>query len=248
MTQLAGFKIMKFEELSSTNEKVKELIKDDIQDCTVVIAKHQYAGKGQKGNSWESEKGKNLTFSLFIKPEYIQAQDQFVISKVVCLGILKVLQKYSDGFSIKWPNDIYYNNSKIGGILIENSILLNAIGTSTIGIGLNINQEKFLSDAPNPISLKNICKKEFCLQSTLHDILEQISVLLGRVRVQNEHLQINKEYMNALFRKEGYHLYKDEEGIFKARILDISEYGQLVLLKESGDQTTYSFKEVEFIL
>ncbi len=248
MTKNINFKFFRYLELPSTNEEMKSLISKDLSEFSVVITKHQYAGKGQKGNSWESEKGKNLTFSLFLKPVFVLASNQFIISKIVCLGILDFLRKYSKDFLIKWPNDIYYKDLKIGGILIENSLYTNVIGSSIIGIGLNINQEKFISDAQNPVSLFNIVNQEFDLKSTLDEILENIYTYYDQIKDESSFFEIDKKYLNNLYRNEGWYDYKDEKGIFKARISGISEYGQLVLCKENGQEQTYSFKEVEFLL
>ncbi len=248
MTKNINSECIVFESLPSTNDKIKSLITEGLSEYSVVITKFQSAGKGQKGNSWESEKGKNLTFSLFLKPEFILAQDQFIISKFVCLGILDYLKQYSSDFCIKWPNDIYYKNLKIGGILIENSLSSKFIGSSIIGIGLNINQDKFYSDAPNPISLKNIINKDSDLDEVLNELLNNIFKYYSQLDDEENVSNINDMYLNNLFRHNGLFDYKDAEGEFKARIKGISEYGQLILSKENGQEQTYSFKEVEFII
>ncbi len=248
MTKNANFIVDRYDKLPSTNEKMKSLQSEGLSEFNVIITNHQFAGKGQKGNSWESEQGKNLTFSLFLKPDFILAQDQFVISKIVCLGIIDVFSRYSDKFSIKWPNDIYYDDYKVGGILIENSLYANVIGSSVVGVGLNINQKKFYSNAPNPISLRNIVDKEFDLQTTLNDVLLSIWNLYTQVKDQGKFKEIDQKYLERLYRKQGFHEYKDDQGIFKARIAGISEYGQLILCKENGQEITYSFKEVEFVV
>ncbi len=248
MTENINSECIVFESLPSTNDKMKSLIAEGLSEYSVVITNHQFAGKGQKGNSWESEKGKNLTFSLLLKPHFMLAQDQFVISKIVCLGILDFLKQYSDSFSIKWPNDIYYNNLKIGGVLIENSLYSSFIGTSVVGIGLNINQDKFISDAPNPVSLKNIIHKKSDLDIVLKQIVDNIFTYYTQIIDVNDFDVINQKYFNSLFRREGLFCYKDAEGEFKARITGISDYGQLILCKENGHEQTYSFKEVQFLI
>ncbi len=249
MTQNNLFHIIWYDELASTNEKTKTLLKETkLDEFTVIATKNQFQGKGQANNQWESEEGKNLTFSLFIKPTYFHAADQFVISKVVCLGILDVFSRYSNGFSIKWPNDIYYNNDKIGGILIENTLIGHSIGESVIGIGLNINQTKFVSNAPNPISLANILNKQFDIGMMLNQVLQSILKYLEIALEAEDFKSIDLKYIEHLFRNKGYHLFKDNDKTFKACIQGISEYGQLILSTESGEIKTYAFKEVEFIL
>ncbi len=249
MTEKKLFKIKWLDKVDSTNNEIKILNqKQNLPDFTILCTHFQNAGKGQMGNSWESEKGKNLTFSILLKPENIQAHDQFLISKAISVGICKVFRNYGSPFFIKWPNDIYYKNSKIGGILIENTICSSNIHESIIGIGLNINQKKFFSNAPNPISLVNITNTENNLDDFLIKILSSIASCLELLNNQDNTDLLNLEYLNSLFRKDGYHTYKDDNGFFKASIKGIADYGQLVLETDSGELRTYSFKEVEFIL
>ena len=225
MPLMEKLQIIRFDELLSTNNKLKELIRDqDLKEYTIVQTFCQTAGKGQAGNSWESENNKNLTFSLFLKPVYIEIQNQFIISKAVALGILEALKVYAPDFTIKWPNDIYYKNKKIGGILIENALRQNTISESIIGIGLNINQTTFVSDAPNPVSLKSIVNKNFDLDTILSEvtsgIIDQINVIQS-----GNCTTIHQQYINQLFRKTGYYPYKDAHGEFMAQISGINAYG-----------------------
>ena len=127
----------------------------ELPHATVVSTYNQTAGRGQRGNSWESEPHKNLTFSVLLKPQHIIAREQFYISEIVSVAIVNTLRKYiiDQPIAIKWPNDIYVNDDKICGILIENTLSGYSISQSIAGIGININQQTFLSNAPNPISL-----------------------------------------------------------------------------------------------
>ena len=130
---------------------------DKLDPFTVVMSDYQTAGKGQRGNSWESEAGANLTFSFVVYPSFIAAKRQFIISQIVSLGIVNALKNYEkEGFSIKWPNDIYYHDKKICGMLIEVYLDGMDLGRCVCGIGLNVNQDTFHSDAPNPVSLCKI--------------------------------------------------------------------------------------------
>lgn len=242
------FHIYWHNQLHSTNNTLKDLANDNIIDeYAVVCAHNQISGKGQTGNFWESEPYKNLTFSLLLKPIYIEILNQFAISKAVALGILKLFENYSSNFSIKWPNDIYYMNQKIGGILIENSICNNVISKSIIGIGLNINQTIFLSDAPNPISLKLITGLEYDLNSILQKTLFSIHHYMNQIK-SNPNNNIDLLYLNKLYRNKGEHLFKDSKGYFYASIHGITEYGHLELITQEGQLKTYAFKEVEFII
>ncbi|WP_075590322.1 biotin--[acetyl-CoA-carboxylase] ligase [Labilibacter marinus] len=248
MSSLDQFKIYKYEQLASTNNKLKELkLTSDLNEYAIVQTDNQTAGKGQAGNSWESEKGKNLTFSLYIKPNYVEIQDQFIISKAVALGIISVFNSYKEGFKIKWPNDIYYHNKKVGGILIENALCQSEISESVIGIGLNINQTNFISDAPNPISIKSILNKTMNLDEILVRILASIIEQIEKIKAGKD-IELDDLYMKHLYRNVGLHAYKDENGKFEASINGINNYGHLELKTPDGTIRSYAFKEVEFLL
>jgi len=249
MTQNSVYDIIWFDELPSTNIALKEANRErKLPNRTIYCTHHQFAGKGQMGNQWESEANKNLTFSILLNPEHILIQDQFMISKAVSIGIVKVFSNYNDNFTIKWPNDIYYKDKKIGGILIENTLMANKISESIIGIGLNINQSKFMSNAPNPISLMQITNETYKLTQFLNNILQSIFIELDKISNSINYKAMNSEYIDLLFRNKGYYEFKDKENTFNAKISGISEYGQLMLQKEDGTINTYAFKEVEFVI
>lgn len=132
-------------------------------------ATYNESGRGQRGNSWESEPFKNLTFSLLLRPEHIPANRQFLLSEIVSLATVDVLNRYATGFSIKWPNDIYWHDKKIAGILIENVLSGSTFSRAIIGMGLNINQKNFYSDAPNPVSLYQITGRTYKIEKILDD-------------------------------------------------------------------------------
>lgn len=248
MTDITNFDIHWHNKLDSTNIFLKnELLKGHLEECYVVCAKSQFQGKGQGSNKWESAPNKNLTFSLLLKPNFVEIQAQFIISKAISLAIIEALNQLKPGFCIKWPNDIYYEKNKIAGILIENSLSQNQLSTSIIGIGLNVNQTKFISDAPNPISLAQIMDKETDVDNLLDKLLTSIKVYYELIE-RGEVSFLNEAYLNALFRKDGIHEYRDDEGYFSASIKGISEYGHLILNTTNGQEKTYAFKEVEFVL
>ena len=209
MTQLNHIHI---DETSSTNEYLKEILSDNnLLEGLAVVAKYQNSGKGQGENSWESECDKNLTFSLLLKPKFIEAEHMFMVSKIISLGIINYLNSLNPEsiFTIKWPNDIYYNNKKLAGILIENSLWGSKLNYSIIGIGININQEVFISNAPNPISLKNIFGEEFNLNECLNAILEHINYWYNSLK-NREFERINSTYLSNLYRKNGLFEYQTE--------------------------------------
>ena len=243
-----NFNLLRFPGLASTNQTLKWLHqKEALEEYTVVVCSSQTAGKGQVGNHWESEPHKNLTFSLLLKPVYIQIHEQFLISKAVSLAILEVLKAYGLDFSIKWPNDIYYKDKKIGGILIENSLTRDVISSCIVGIGINVNQTVFVSDAPNPISLKTITDNEFDLEKLLTQLLQSIEKYINILKSSNA-LMLDDMYLDELYRKEGFYPYKDENGAFNASITGINTYGHLELKTDKGEKRSYAFKEVEFVV
>ena len=141
-----------FENLPSTNTHTAYLLKKkNLPEGTIVYTNYQSAGRGQTGNSWDSEDSKNLLIRIILFPSFVNPADQFYISMTISLGICDFLRRYIPVCSIKLPNDIYVNNDKIAGILLESSIIDDQIEYTIAGIGLNINQERFLSTVPNPV-------------------------------------------------------------------------------------------------
>ena len=240
--------IIIYDTVDSTNTKIKELLYlEDIPEFTVVAALFQTTGKGQGGNSWESERGENLTFSVLLMPHFLEPSQQFYLSKIVSLAINDTLTSYRIKSKIKWPNDIYVGDKKIAGILIENSIIGSKLSESFVGIGLNVNQEVFVSDAPNPVSMFNILGKVTFHEDLLEVLLISIDVAYEMLKA-GEFEILDKMYMKHLYRSEGMHMYRDSEGEFMAEIMDVEPTGRLVLEDENGKVRRYTFKEVEFVL
>lgn len=229
----------------STNQEAQKLLKNNrIIEGEVVITKDQITGKGQRGNTWESETGKNLTCSLILKPSFISVSDQFVLHMITSLAIYDSLFSIlGQKMKIKWPNDIYYEDRKLGGILIENSISADSIENAIIGIGLNVNQIDF--SVPNATSIAEVCIQEF----DLNEILETILLSLEKRYLQAKQGKVNQlsiEYKLRLYKYQSTHSFKGSGGTFIGRIVDVSKSGQLVI--EVDDQLrSYNFKEVEFL-
>ncbi|MEG2947633.1 MAG: biotin--[acetyl-CoA-carboxylase] ligase [Bacteroidales bacterium] len=186
-------------------------------------------------------------FTLLLCPQSIKARNQFIISQLVSLGILKTLNQLKEGFRVKWPNDIYYHNKKVAGILIENDLSGQTLYNSFIGIGLNVNQKEFTSDAPNPVSLFQILGTETDRTLLLEKMLQNI-LYYYEIALEGNYTLIRDKYMKQLFRNEGYHPFNDAGRRFLARIKHIHPTGHLILEDESGSEQTYDFKEVEFVL
>ena len=232
-----NWKIVHIDETDSTNHWLRE---HGGEEDMVIWADYQTAGRGCGTNTWESERGKNLTFSILLHPEELPANRQFHISMAVSLAICETLGQHIGDLSIKWPNDIYWRNAKIGGILIENRLHGSMIRDSIIGIGLNVNQQEFISDAPNPVSLWQIHGYETNRSKLLEDILEHVREFMKK--------EIRPQYLSMLYRRKGFHPYVDKGGVFMAELADVEDDGHLVLCDDNGHLRRYAFKEVQFVL
>jgi BirA family biotin operon repressor/biotin-[acetyl-CoA-carboxylase] ligase len=165
----------------------------------------------------------------------------------ISLGICDFLESHIPVCTVKWPNDIYVNNDKIAGILIENTIMGNLIEDSVAGIGLNMNQVKFLSDAPNPVSLKQITGTDYDLKESLLKLASYLDRRYKQV-LSEKFIQLRDEYTSKLLRLNKWASFRDSTGVFTGRILSVSESGKLQVETKSGSRNEYSFKEIEFIL
>ena len=232
------WEIIHIAETDSTNRWLRER---GGEGDMVVVADYQTAGKGQGTNSWESERGKNLLFSVLYHPQRIPANRQFHISMAVSLAIADALGEHIGDVSIKWPNDIYWRNAKICGILIENRLLGQTIRDSIIGVGINVNQRQFHSNAPNPVSLWQIHGHETDLELLLQSILDKFTLYINKK-------EIKTQYLHQLYRRKGFHPYADKEGSFMAEIVDVEDDGHLLLCDDNGQQRRYAFKEVSFVI
>ena len=223
---------------------------DNVDDFTTIQAEYQSAGKGQKGNHWEAEAGANLLFSFVLYPTFIPAGRQFIISKLVSLAVKETLDKYAEGFSIKWPNDIYWHDKKICGMLIEVFLQGSNMGRCICGIGINANQTRFISDAPNPVSLKQITGHDVNRQELLDSLLTLTEHYYSRLKsdISGTQAMLEKKYAGALYRREGLHAYKDKDGQFNAELVNVEPDGRFILRDEEGKQRSYLFKEVQYII
>jgi BirA family biotin operon repressor/biotin-[acetyl-CoA-carboxylase] ligase len=202
---------------------------------------------GYMGNGWFSEKGKNLLFSLLIYPDNVEANAQFIISRIASLAVKNTLDQFTDDIRIKWPNDIYWKDKKIAGILIENDISGRVITNSIIGIGININQDQFPEELPNPVSLKQVTGSEFDRDYILDNFVREFFLIYREFQNGNEKA-IEDEYMLDLYRINDYYWFEDDNGRFKAIIKEVLPSGHLVLKTlETAEERVYAFKEVSFV-
>lgn len=236
---------------TSTNEYLHELISrdDSLTEGLVVWSDFQTSGRGQLSNCWESEEGKNLTFSMLFFPSFLPINAQFLLSQFVSLGIVDYLTNevgMSD-VTVKWPNDIYWKNKKIAGVLIENLLMGTSISHTIVGVGLNVNQKKFLSDAPNPVSMSNATKRVFNLELELPKLVASIKSRYLQL-IKGDFSTLRAQYFNVLYRADNYYYYEDEKGSFAAKIDSVADDGVLTLKLVSGELRRYAFKEVSFII
>lgn len=247
MEQIIGKHIIRLHSIESTNNYANsQLRSNQVAEGTVFLAYEQSAGRGQRTNFWESEPGQNLTFSLVVYPHFLDIRRQFLLSKAVTLGIYRALAKYVDNLRIKWPNDIYAGNQKLGGILIENSIMYSSIKSAVIGIGINVNQTHFLSKAPNPVSLKTLTNQEYDCELVMSEILSQIDFYYSMLQ-KGEQEFIDLEFISVLYRLHEKHWFRSENETFEGQITGVNEIGQLLIQKENGQVLDFHFKEVEFL-
>lgn len=246
---MVAYKINKIDETKSTNDLLKQLIcKEQLTEGYTIVALTQTAGKGQLGAYWESAPKQNITMSILLRPEFIKANQMFLVSKVVSLGIVSYLNTHGEQFKIKWPNDIYFNDKKICGVLIENQLMGDSILYSVVGIGLNVNQEFFVSDAPNPISLHNIFNRKFDIDNEILSLLKQIESWYQLLADGGEAL-INKHYFANLYRTDAFYQFKTAEGVvFNGKITNVETNGKLSIIDTQNKTREFLFKEVEFII
>lgn len=240
--------IVRVKEVDSTNNYLKKLVYNEHpEEGSMVITEFQSAGRGQMGNGWASEAGKNLLLSLLIYPDNLLANEQFIISRMASLAVKNCLDQFVDDIRIKWPNDIYWKDKKIAGMLIENDVQGKYIQNSVIGIGININQQSFPAELPNPISLRQITGTDNDIDN-ITDIFVREFFLLYREFQNGMTTQIEDEYMLDMYRINDYYWFKDEGGSFRAMIKEVMPSGHLVLeTMNEGELRQYAFKEVSFI-
>ncbi|MDR1983237.1 MAG: biotin--[acetyl-CoA-carboxylase] ligase [Prevotellaceae bacterium] len=244
-----GCKTLWYSETESTNDLANEAIRNKDENGTVFVADIQTKGRGQRNNAWESEPFKNLTFSFIIYPDFLKAEEQFLLSKAISVAVVNFLKECGLTAKIKWPNDIYVGDKKITGILIEHNIIGNNIASSIVGVGLNVNQKKFLSNAPNPTSvlIELEREKELDREKSLKRLLFLFEKRYKALAVRDfENLE--KDYFEHLYRNDGFYRYISNETEFWAKITGISNVGELLLETKDGEQRKFGFKEIAFVI
>lgn len=257
-TLFIGHEIIEMQLVESTNSFLSTLMNErKVQEGLVVSAKEQTGGRGQRGSTWESEPHQNLLLSIALYPSFLDLEKQFLLNKIISLAVADFINDClkQNPFSveehevkIKWPNDIYVNDKKIAGILIENSVRNDKIGSSVVGIGINMNQTEFKSTVTNPISLKSIKNENSDLKECMERLCSFIEARYLQLKTLN-FTKVNSDYEKVLFRFNQWNKFKDERGIlFSARIIGTSKEGKLILEKENGEKKEYGLKEFSFVI
>lgn len=214
----------------------------------LLTADHQTAGHGQRGTSWESAPGDNLLFSFAFCPQTVKASEQFFLSEALALAVTEALAPYTGECEVKWPNDVYHEDRKICGMLLQHTLSGESIARTNVGVGVNVNQREFWGDAPNPVSVWQIRHEDTDRRHLLESIIEHFMHHYADIR--NHHPgRVHGAYWEKLYRREGFHRYRDAEGReFEARISGISPLGVLSLTDQEGRERPFAFKEVSFVI
>lgn len=244
-TLFIGQKLIYVPECRSTNSLLNELNdQSQLPEGTVLITNRQIAGRGQRGNSWEAEPGMNLTFSILLRPRFLEAKDQFQLNMAVSMAIADALKSITaQPIKLKWPNDIMIGDKKIGGILIESQLQGPSLSCSIVGIGVNINQEKF--SYPGASSLYNCTGSSANLDDLLQSLLETMEYAYLDLRT-GKAAALKQRYLTSLYKFNEPHRFESSGVKFTGSIHDVDENGRLCV-KSGETRRVFSFKEVEFL-
>jgi len=243
-----SFKVHFRRRLKSTNISLARMLKKaDLEEGYLISTDEQTGGIGQRNTFWESQPSKNLLFSFVLRPKELELQKQFYLSIVVSLALAELVEKHlpSGEVKIKWPNDIFVDDRKIAGVLIENAIQGSRFESVIIGVGLNVNQEHFNLENKNPVSLKMILKKEL----NRDQLLDEFEVLFSKHYAQLNDKKFDnllKAYLKLMYRRDQWCTYYSKGIQFQGTILGIDQYGFLRMETSSGEKT-FDVKEVEYL-
>lgn len=237
--------IYRFDILPSTND---EATAPQYVEGDIILAQCQTAGRGQRGHTWESREGENLTFSLLLEPLFLSPSEQFLISECVALGVCDALLHYGIEAQIKWTNDIYIGDRKLAGILIEHKLQGSALARTVAGIGLNVNQKAFSDDLPNPISMAQATGREFDREEVLQTVATSLMARYEQLR-EGGAKELQADYHQRLYRLGQEHCYALPDGSrFRGIIRGVEPTGALRIENERGELLSFLFKEVEFVI
>ena len=248
-SDLIGSFLIHLAEIDSTNAYAQQMLKESRPpEGTLIRADFQRMGKGMDTNSWESDRGENLLFSIILYPLFLAIDEQFKLNQAISLGITDMVSKLlpQSRITIKWPNDVYVGDNKICGILIQHSILGRSFDFSVVGIGLNVNQMNFHSPAPNPVSLKLVSGTTYELEDVLNQFCNSLNNRYQQLKNGMDKI-INRDYLNTLYRKDQWHNFSIRGNSLSGRITGISIYGQLLVESSEGIEYECDVKEIQYL-
>ena len=234
-----GCQQIRLDSVDSTNNYTATLLNGNVPEGTVVITREQTAGRGQRANSWVSESGKNLTVTYVLRPKFLRISDQFILNKAIALAVNKAIQHFvpHTDVQIKWPNDIFLQNKKVAGILVETSLQGGHIVSCLAGIGINVNQQHFQANSGNPISLIEVLGKELNLDDLLDVLSEYLEVFYLQLK-SGKFGSIDASYNNLLWKKDEMHTFYQEGIPFNAKVKCVDEQGCLHVINEQNQELT----------
>ena len=244
-----GQNFVLLKEVDSTNNYLKQLTSNykPLPEGTVIMAENQYAGRGQQQNGWFAEAGKNLTISILLKPSFLKITEQFDLVRAVSLGVFDAFEPLlGPALKIKWPNDIYCGERKLGGMLIENMIQGGQIKNAIAGIGLNINQDIFPDWVPNAISLKQILHADYDLKTLLSEICRHVEGWYLKLKA-GKISDVRDSYLSRLYWLNEPRAFKAKGDVFTGTIKSVRDNGLLVVDNNKQAEQEFSLKEIEFI-
>jgi BirA family biotin operon repressor/biotin-[acetyl-CoA-carboxylase] ligase len=237
--------IYHFDTVGSTNDVARDA---KYHDGDIVWAEFQTAGRGQRGHTWESRAGENLTFSAVLEPHFLPVTEQFMLLEAVALALYDFFAELGVDTKIKWTNDIYVGDRKAVGILIEHSYSGGKLSRTIVGIGINVNQTEFSADIPNPVSLAMLTGKKYDRQSLIEQFEKSLSTRYSQLK-NGEWEKLQTDYHSVLYRRDERHTFALPDATrFEGIIRGVKSGGDLVVEHENGEIKSYLFKEIEFVL
>lgn len=237
--------IYHFNTLCSTNDEARDT---KYQDGDIIWADFQTAGRGQRGHTWQSAAGDNLTFSVVLEPTFLPAAKQFLLLETIALALADFFKEQGVESLVKWTNDIYVGDKKAVGILIEHSLSGSSLARTIVGIGINVNQTEFPTDIPNPVSLSLLTGEKYDLESLLLTFQESLQARYAQLKEGSWEV-LERDYNSALYRKDAPHLFAYPDGTcFVGIIRGAKSTGDLIVEHENGEIKEYLFKEIEFVV
>ena len=237
--------IYHFDTVGSTNDVARDA---KYHDGDIVWAEFQTAGRGQRGHTWESRAGENLTFSAVLEPHFLPVAEQFMLLEAVALALYDFFAELGVDTKIKWTNDIYVGDRKAVGILIEHSYSGGKLSRTIVGIGINVNQTEFSADIPNPVSLAMLTGKKYDRQSLIEQFEKSLSVRYSQLK-NGGWEELQTDYHSVLYRRDERHTFALPDATrFEGIIRGVKSGGDLVVEHENGEIKSYLFKEIEFVL